>query len=302
MSKMMKKLSAIVMAFVVAFGLMSATTGATQVEAAKKVSISSKTKTLEQKKSFTLQLKNAKGKISWSVSNANVATIKPSGKKCKVTAVTGGKATVSAKVGKKTYKCKVTVKGLNTKSVTINNGKSVKIKAVNLGNNVKWSVSNKKVATVKGKKATCTVKAVKAGTVTVTAKVGKKKYTAKVIVSAPVQSAQNLTVEEGKAVTVSLAGVTNGTAVTWSVTNGAILKGKNAGATAYQVTGAKAGTAYVKAVVNGQTYTWTITVKAKPVQKPADPKPVDPKPVDPSKDDNMENGSANTEKGWEILF
>lgn len=299
MSRMMKKISAIVMAFVVAFGLMSVTTGTTQVEAAKKVSISSTKKTLEQGKSTTLSLKNAKGTVKWSVSNSKVATIKASGKKCKVTAVNGGSATVTAKVGKKSYKCKVTVKGLSAKTITINKGKSVTLKAVNLGNSVKWSVSNKKVATISGKKANCTVKGAAAGTVTVTAKVGKKKYTCKVIVSAPAQSSKSANVTEGGSTTVKLSGITSGTKVTWSLSGASYVKGKASG-TSYTVTALKPGKATIKAVVNGQSYSWTITVKAKPVTKPEEPDT----PVNPPKDDkdNMENGGANTDDAFGSFY
>ena len=89
----------------------------------KKVSISSKKITLNKKKSKTLKMKNVKSKVKWSTTNKKMVSIKPSGKykaKCKITAKSAGTAYVKAKVGKKTYKCKVVVKGKNQKT-NINN-------------------------------------------------------------------------------------------------------------------------------------------------------------------------------------
>ena len=67
--------------------------------------------TLTKKKgsAHTLQLKvqYQKGKVKWASSNKKVATVTAKGK---VTAKKKGKATISAKVAGKTYKCKITVK------------------------------------------------------------------------------------------------------------------------------------------------------------------------------------------------
>lgn len=68
---------------------------------------------------------------------------------------------------------------LNKTKATIYVGKTVALKLKNNKKKVKWSTSNKKVATVtkKGK-----VKGKKAGKATITAKVGKKKYKCKITV------------------------------------------------------------------------------------------------------------------------
>lgn len=67
--------------------------------------------TLTKKKgaNHTIQLKMqwAKGKVKWSSSNKKVAKVNSKGK---VTAKKKGTAKISAKVGGKTYKCKITVK------------------------------------------------------------------------------------------------------------------------------------------------------------------------------------------------
>ena len=83
---------------------------------AAKAKISSKkiTMTVGQKK--TLVIKKGKKKVKkvkWSSNNSNVASVK----KGKVTAKSVGNATIIAKVGKKTYKCKVTVKAKSTPAI-----------------------------------------------------------------------------------------------------------------------------------------------------------------------------------------
>jgi len=78
----------------------------TEVHAAK-IKLSKSKLTLYVKKTATLKVKGTKKKAKWSSSNKKVATVS---KKGKVTAVKAGKATITAKIGKKNYKCKVTVK------------------------------------------------------------------------------------------------------------------------------------------------------------------------------------------------
>ncbi len=58
-------------------------------------------------KTATLKLKNNKKKVKWSSSNKKVAKVSAKGK---VKGLKKGKATITAKVGKKKYKCEVTVK------------------------------------------------------------------------------------------------------------------------------------------------------------------------------------------------
>lgn len=300
MNKTFKKISAIALSFVMVVAGFTTTAGTMQVEAAKKVSLSTTKKTINKGQSFNLSIKNAKGTIKWSTSNSNVASIKKASKtKYKVTGNMGGSATISVKVGKKTYKCKVTVKGLNVTTKTMNVGQKVTVSALNLGQKVSWSVSNKKAATIKASKAKATVTAKAAGTVTVTAKVSGKKYTCKLVISNPKQSSGNVNVTEGKTETLKLSGVTSGTKVTWSAPNAKVAKGK-AGSTSYTVTGVKAGKTTVKASVNGKTFTWNITVKAasKPEVKP-DEKPEE-KP-DPNPNPGLDAGADN-ETSWGGIY
>ena len=73
---------------------------------------------------------------------------------------------------------------LNKKTVTVNVGKTVKIKLQNNKKKVKWTVASgkKNVTLSKKKKTGVTIKGIKAGKAKVQAKVGKKKYVCKVTV------------------------------------------------------------------------------------------------------------------------
>jgi hypothetical protein len=81
---------------------------------AAKAKISKKSQTIAVGDSFTLKLKNAKGKVKWSSSNKSVATVS----KGKVTGISGGGATITAKNNKKTYKCAVTVEEVKLEGIT----------------------------------------------------------------------------------------------------------------------------------------------------------------------------------------
>lgn len=124
----------------------------------------------------TVKPDNATNKtVTYTSSNTKVATVNSSGK---VTAVGGGKATITAKAGSKTATCTVTVtvpqtgisaSGSTTRKVTV--GDTVKLSVVKVPSdatdnfNVKWTSSNTKIATV----SNGTVKAVAPGTVNITA-------------------------------------------------------------------------------------------------------------------------------------
>ena len=128
--------------------------------------------------------------IRWTSSNEKVATVNSSGK---ITAVGGGKATITAKTSNGlTAACTVTVLksvssvSLNKTAVSVYTGSSVKLSASVLPSDasnkkVTWSTSNRNVASVD---EAGTVRAVKAGTavITVTTADGGFKATCKVTV------------------------------------------------------------------------------------------------------------------------
>ena len=142
----------------------------------KKISISKTKLTLTVGKSSTIKLNNATAsKIKWSTSNKSVATVSSGGV---VKAEKAGKVTITAKYKGKSYKCAVTVKAkkikLNKTSFSLTVGKSTTLKLSNAtASKVKWSTSNKKIATVSSKGV---VKGKKAGKVTITATYKNKKY------------------------------------------------------------------------------------------------------------------------------
>ncbi len=99
----------------------SMTIGAREAQA-KSVKLSATKKTLNVGKSFTLKLKNYKGKkLSWTYNNTSVISLKKqSGAKFKVTAKNPGKSVITIKAGKKKYKCTVTVKGTAADTAKLN--------------------------------------------------------------------------------------------------------------------------------------------------------------------------------------
>lgn len=130
--------------------------------------------------STTLKISGAKSKVKWTTSNKKIATVTRKGK---VTAKKAGTVTITAKLKKKSYKCKVIVKtpSLNSAKKTLMEGKTFTLKIT--GTAAKsWISSNKLVATVSSKGK---VTAKKAGTATITCK-GKngKKYKCKITVKA----------------------------------------------------------------------------------------------------------------------
>lgn len=143
------------------------------------VKLNKKKLTLTKGDSYQLSLNNAGGKVKWKSSNKKIK-VNSGGV---VTAYKKGKATITAKLGKKSYKCKVISKSPKTistkfkKSFSLRKGRKLKLK---LKGKYKWKSSNKKIAIVK--KGTVTAK--KSGTVKITAKKGKKKKTCKIRVFA----------------------------------------------------------------------------------------------------------------------
>ena len=128
---------------------------------------------------YTLKVTGTKNKIKWSSSNTKIATVNSKGK---VVAKKKGTATITAKVGSKKYTCKIKVEkpSINKTSKTIRIKESYDLKIKGTSQKIKWSTSDKKIATVNSKGK---VVGKKKGTVTITAKVGNTKYTCKIKVA-----------------------------------------------------------------------------------------------------------------------
>lgn len=76
------------------------------VSAASKTTLNYKKKTLTKGQTLKLKVKGTKKKVKWSSSKKKVASVNEKGK---VTAKRKGKAVITAKVGAKKYRCKITV-------------------------------------------------------------------------------------------------------------------------------------------------------------------------------------------------
>ena len=145
---------------------------------------------------YNLKVSGTKKTPQWSSSNKKIVSVT---KKGVVKGLRKGTATITAKIGKKTYKCKVTVESpkLSSTKKTVTAGTSFTLKLNGTKQTVKWYTSNKKIATVSKKGV---VKTLRAGSVKITAKVGGKSYVCRVTVkakpAAPVVSEKNKAVAQ----------------------------------------------------------------------------------------------------------
>ncbi len=299
---------------------------AVTVEAASKskskVKLSKSSVSLQVGKNYTVKLNGADSKkVKWSVSKKSVATIKGNGSSCKITAKKAGTTYVTAKLGKKKYKCKVKVKALpvsiSQKSGLVSVGEHFDLTLKNTKSNVKWSTNNKKVATIKKiSKYKYRVYGKKAGKATITAKVGKKKYTCKVQVLPMIESSLNIvgtknTIVVGENIQLwadvspsgSVQWVSSDTSVATVSSNG-VVKGIRAGnvvITAKTSNGKKSSSVSIRV-----TNPTVETPSTEPVKQPETeaPKPSKPetepsKPETPSKPSEPETQKpAETEDQW----
>ena len=107
-----KKRIAILMALVLMIGGIQLTSTSSL---AAKVKLNKKSISLQVGKTYKLKVKGTKKKAKWSSNKKKVATVS---KKGVVKGKKAGKAKITAKVGKKKYVCKVTVKGKKTSGKT----------------------------------------------------------------------------------------------------------------------------------------------------------------------------------------
>ena len=149
----------------------------TNVEAAGKVKLNKSKATVYVGKTLTLKLTGTNKKVTWTSSNNKIATVK----KGKITPKKEGTVTITAKVSKKSYKCKVIVKKpyISETKKTLKQGKSFTLKLV--GTEIKSvETSDESVATV-SKKGKVIAKNVGTTTITLKGKNGKN-YKCKVTV------------------------------------------------------------------------------------------------------------------------
>ena len=207
--------------------------------------------------------------VTWSTSNASVATVKDG----VVTALKIGTATITAKAGDKTATCAITVEATPVTSITLDkttatleDKETLTLKATVAPDDatdktVTWTSSNASVATVKDGVVT----AVKAGTATITAKAGDKTATCTVTVKAaavPVTrltlSTEYVSLKVNEAVTIKANvypdNATDKT-VTWTSSNTSVATVKDG-----VVTAVKVGTATITAKAGTLSKTCTVNV------------------------------------------
>lgn len=150
-------------------------------EAAGKVKLSATRKTITTGQSCTISLKNNKRKVRWSATNSRIKIIKKTKAYAKIKGMKKGTVYLKAKVGGKTYKCRVTVEtpSISKKNITLVSGSKYALKVKGTTQKIKWSSSNRSVATVSSKGQ---VTAKNAGTATISAKVLNKTLKCKVTV------------------------------------------------------------------------------------------------------------------------
>lgn len=215
--------------------------------------------TVDVGKSKTLPLENKgiTGRLSYKSSDKAVVTVDSNGR---IIGKKSGKAVITVKYGMYSSQCRVTVRStikLNNSSVTLNKGKKFTLKATVNGSKetVKWSTSNKKVATVdrKGK-----VTAKGKGTCTITAACGSLKAKCRVTVKVPTitLSQKKITLCAGSFLKLIASVDGASQTVTWKSSKTKVVSVKNG-----QITANNEGTATITASANGVSATCKVTVK-----------------------------------------
>lgn len=142
------------------------------------VKISKKSIRLAKGTSTRLKLTGTKKKAKWTTSKRSVATVTQKGK---VSAKKKGTVTITAKIGKKKYNCKIYVEvpTISSKNISVPVGKSKTIRLNGTKQKVAWKTTNKKIATVKNGR----INGIRPGRCTVSANVSGKNFYCKVVVT-----------------------------------------------------------------------------------------------------------------------
>jgi S1-C subfamily serine protease len=130
-------------------------------------------------KTYTLKISGTTSNVTWSSSDKRIATVTTAGK---VKGIKNGTATITGKVGSKSYKCTVTVKNPEISSKTLNmeiaDMKKLSVKGAT--GTVTWKSSNKSVVSVSSKGL---ISAKSLGSAKITATYNDKAYTCTVTVA-----------------------------------------------------------------------------------------------------------------------
>lgn len=164
----------LLIAFVLSGGIFS---GAYEVQAAS-AKLNRKSATIWVGDTLKLKVKNTKKKVKWTSSKKSVATISAKGT---VKAKKAGNVVITAKIGSKKYKCRITVRktAISARNISITYGTSTSLTLKYPKKKVKWFSGNSSVAYADGKK----VYARSVGEAVITAKCNGISYSCQVKVS-----------------------------------------------------------------------------------------------------------------------
>jgi len=151
------------------------------------------------------------------------------------------------------YEVQAATPKINKKKETLYIGETTTLKVTGVQKGIKWTSSNKKVATVSSK-GKVTAKA--AGKSKITANVNGKKYTCTVTVKTPKLNKTKLTLYTGKTATLKLTGPK---VTSWTSSNSKIATVNKKG----KITAKKAGKVTITAKAAGKKYKCTVTIKVK---------------------------------------
>lgn len=197
-----------------------------------------------------LSVNNENGTSTWKSSDDNIATVSATGQ---VVGVKNGTTTIIAVNDGVTMSCKITVDLLNfsPKTAIIMKGETVTLKLEG-GNDVIWTSSDKKIATVDSKGV---VTGKKKGTVTITAKCNGISYSSTITVKEPKVAFEKKKSKVTVGYKVKLK-LQNGKDIKWCSSNKQIATVDKKGV----VSGKKKGKVKITAKCNGKKYTCTVEV------------------------------------------
>lgn len=199
------------------------------------------------------------GKLpTYKSSSSRIASVNTYGR---VTAKQAGTCRITAKSGNGEASCKVTVKKtsitLNTKSVSLENGESFRLRATTSnGSTPAFSCNKSSVAVID---SNGTITACKPGTATVTIKADKTSATCAVTVKKPTISLNHTSISLFRCQQTQLeATVSSGIKPTWKSNRSSVATVSDTGL----VTAQKHGTATISAKADGVTKSCEVTVKS----------------------------------------
>lgn len=160
------------------------------VEAKGKVKISPTKKTISVGQTTTIKLKNSSKKVKWSTSNKKIKIVSKSKKQAKIKGVSKGTSYLKARVGKKTYKCKILIDNpkLSKTNIIMTKGNYEDIGITGTKRYYEWGSENKSVADVSYGR----IYGKNVGVTNVYAKVDKIKLKCKVTIEEPKISNEEL--------------------------------------------------------------------------------------------------------------